>query len=71
MTRKSLPARAADERGGRGANQERIANAKTVFCNAVSQATVEGFYGEVRVCVTLQDGVIQKLNVENSRVIRS
>lgn len=52
------------------ANAQRMENAQRAFREALASAAVEGYFGEVRVCVTLQDGVIQKLNVENSRVIR-
>lgn len=52
------------------ANAERMENARNAFAEALATAAVKGYFGEVRVSVTLQDGVVQKLNVENSRVIR-
>jgi len=52
------------------ANCGLLANAEGSFRNALRNAAIEGFYGEVRVSVTFQDGVAQKINVENSRTIR-
>ena len=52
------------------ANRERLAKAEASLRGALSDAAEEGFYGEVTVSVTFQDGVAQKVNVENNRVIR-
>jgi hypothetical protein len=56
---KDTPHKARKYSGRTGGADKCIANATSIFETALARATVKGFYGEVRVSVTLQDGSVQ------------
>ena len=51
-------------------NRQRLAEAQGVFAQTLAQAAVAGFFGEVCVHVTFQDGVAQSVRIERSQMIR-
>ena len=52
------------------ANAERMENAQRAFREAMAEAAVSGYFGEVRVALKYQDGVIQTVEVEQRRTLR-
>lgn len=52
------------------ANHLRLAHARAAVESALAGAAVDGFYGEVRLAVSFQDGVAQSVRLERSQMLR-
>jgi hypothetical protein len=61
---------ASQDRRETNANRRLLGNAPDLLTQALDQAAVGGFFGEVRICATFQDGVAQNITVEKSQTIR-
>ncbi len=51
-------------------NRRSIGQVRSRLEDAIVQAMTPGFFGEVRLCISFQDGVIQRVTVERSQTLR-